>query len=67
MTAAFALGQIAGPLSVSYMITADGDFSVALLLASSILAAGAYGLLRDPRKEAAARLIETKLTERNTR
>ncbi len=67
MTAAFALGQIAGPVSVSYTITAGGDFSQALLLASFILAAGAYGLSRSPRKEAAARLIGSQLTERNTR
>jgi hypothetical protein len=67
MTAAFALGQIVGPVSVSYTITAGGDFSVALLVASLILGVGAYGLSRSPREEAAARPIGSQLTERNMR
>jgi len=46
MTAAFAFGQIAGPLSVSYTIGADGNFSAALLFASLLLVAGACGLAR---------------------
>ena len=41
MTAAFAAGQIAGPLSVSFMIGAGGGFSAALLLACGVLLAGA--------------------------
>ena len=46
MTAAFAFGQIAGPISVSYTIGADGNFSTALLIASFLLVAGACGLSR---------------------
>jgi hypothetical protein len=46
MTAAFAFGQIAGPLSVSYTIGADGNFSAALLFASLLLVAGACSLSR---------------------
>lgn len=46
LTAAFAFGQIAGPISVSYTIGADGNFSTALLVASSLLVAGACGLSR---------------------
>jgi predicted MFS family arabinose efflux permease len=44
MTSAFALGQIAGPLGVSFVVDADGGFSVALLVAASLLAASAYAL-----------------------
>jgi len=44
MTAAFATGQIVGPLSVSYMVDADADFSKPLLVASLILVASAYAL-----------------------
>jgi len=44
MTSAFALGQIAGPLSVSFVVGADGGFSEALLAAASLLAASAYAL-----------------------
>ncbi len=46
MTAAFAFGQIAGPISVSYTIGADGNFSTALLIACFLLVAGACGLSR---------------------
>jgi predicted MFS family arabinose efflux permease len=46
MTAAFAFGQIAGPISVSYTVGADGNFSAALLVASFLLVAGACGLSR---------------------
>jgi predicted MFS family arabinose efflux permease len=46
MTAAFAFGQIAGPISVSYTIGADGNFTIALLVASFLLVAGACGLSR---------------------
>jgi predicted MFS family arabinose efflux permease len=44
MTSAFALGQIAGPLSVSFVVGADGGFSEALLAASLLLATSAYAL-----------------------
>ena len=46
MTAAFAVGQIAGPLLVSYFVRADSDFSAALLLASCLLLASAWALSR---------------------
>ncbi len=49
MTAAFAAGQIAGPLAVSLMLGAGGNFSTALLVACGLLAAGALLLLR-PRR-----------------
>ena len=41
MTAAFAAGQIAGPLSVSFLVGAGGGFSAALLIACASLVAGA--------------------------
>jgi predicted MFS family arabinose efflux permease len=41
MTAAFAAGQIAGPLAVSFLVSAGGGFSAALLFASAVLVAGA--------------------------
>ena len=44
MTSAFALGQIAGPLSVSFVVRADGGFALALLAAASLLAASACAL-----------------------
>jgi len=44
MTSAFALGQIGGPLIVSYFVGSDGGFDRSLLLASAVLAAAA-GLL----------------------
>ena len=49
MTAAFAAGQIIGPLSVSFVIGAGGGFSAALLVACAALVAGALLLLR-PRR-----------------
>lgn len=45
MTAAFAAGQIAGPLSVSLLVGAGGGFSAALLIACASLVAGAALLL----------------------
>jgi hypothetical protein len=48
MTAAFAIGQIAGPISVSYLVGGTGDFSAALLSASCLLAISAYALSRRP-------------------
>jgi MFS family permease len=44
MIAAFAAGQIIGPVSVSYLVGADADFSIPLLIASFILVASAYAL-----------------------
>ena len=41
LTAAFALGQIAGPVFISVMLTAGGRFDTGLLMASLILAASA--------------------------
>jgi MFS family permease len=51
MTAAFATGQIVGPVSVSYMVGDDADFSKPLLVASLILVASAYALSRRHRAE----------------
>ncbi|HUQ76422.1 MAG TPA: YbfB/YjiJ family MFS transporter [Burkholderiales bacterium] len=44
MTAAFAAGQIAGPLVVSAFIHMHGGFSAALALASTVLVASAFAL-----------------------
>lgn len=49
MTAAFAAGQIIGPLSVSFVISAGGGFSAALLVACAALVAGALLLIK-PRR-----------------
>ena len=46
MTSAFALGQIAGPISVSFIHGAGGDFSAALLVACVALVTSAYALSR---------------------
>jgi MFS family permease len=46
MTAAFAAGQIAGPLSVSFLVGAGGGFSAVLLAACAVLVAGAVLLVR---------------------
>ena len=43
MTAAFAIGQIIGPMSASYL-ERNGDFSAALLIASALLAVSACAL-----------------------
>ena len=40
MTAAFAAGQIVGPLSVSFLAGAGGGFAAALLIAGAVLVAG---------------------------
>jgi len=45
MTAAFAAGQIAGPLSVNLLLGAGGGFAGALLIAGAVLVAGAVLLL----------------------
>ncbi|MGH8675309.1 MAG: YbfB/YjiJ family MFS transporter, partial [Burkholderiales bacterium] len=44
MTAAFAAGQIAGPVLVSLVLASGGGFSAALLIACGALAAGACAL-----------------------
>jgi MFS family permease len=44
MTAAFALGQIAGPILVSYASTAGADFATPLLIASGALVVSACAL-----------------------
>jgi len=46
MTAAFAIGQIAGPISVSYLVGDNGNFSATLLSASCLLVLSAYALSR---------------------
>jgi len=46
MIAAFATGQIVGPLLLSYLIGPDADFSQALLTAAAALLASAYALSR---------------------
>jgi predicted MFS family arabinose efflux permease len=46
MTAAFALGQIAGPLGASALHGPGGDFSAALLVACGALVASAWWLSR---------------------
>ena len=48
MTAAFAAGQIVGPLSVSLIVSSVGGFSAALLIACAVLVAGAALLLVRP-------------------
>jgi MFS family permease len=49
MTAGFATGQLAGPLTVPYLIGPGGDFSTVLMVASAMLLAGVCLLpLRDP-------------------
>jgi predicted MFS family arabinose efflux permease len=45
MTAAFAASQVAGPLVVSFVVERSGDFSGALIFASTTLVASAAGLL----------------------
>ena len=48
LTAAFAIGQILGPLSVSLLIELGGGLAAALLIASCTLVAGSYVLYRTP-------------------
>jgi predicted MFS family arabinose efflux permease len=49
MTAAFAAGQVVGPLSVSFLVGAGGGFAGALLCASAVLIAGAALLFTSSR------------------
>jgi len=55
MTTAFAVGQIAGPISVSGLAHARNGFSIALLVASALLTLSAaalyWGHSRNRRKE----------------
>lgn len=44
MTSAFALGQIAGPVSVSLVVAAGGNVSMALAIACAVLLVSAYAL-----------------------
>jgi len=44
LTSAFALGQIAGPVSVSLVVGAGGNFSAALAIACTALVVSAYAL-----------------------
>jgi MFS family permease len=44
MTSAFALGQIAGPVSVSLVVAAGGNVSMALAIACVVLLVSAYAL-----------------------
>jgi hypothetical protein len=46
MTAAFAAGQMAGPLAVPYFVGPDGDFSTILFVAAASLLVGACLLPR---------------------
>ncbi len=50
MTAAFAAGQIAGPISVSVLVGVEGNFSGALLCACALLLISAYALSLSPRR-----------------
>ncbi|HVI70050.1 MAG TPA: YbfB/YjiJ family MFS transporter, partial [Pyrinomonadaceae bacterium] len=50
MTSAFAVGQIVGPASVSFLLSTGGNFSWALLAASFLLTASAGVLLLSPRR-----------------
>lgn len=45
MTAAFATGQIVGPIAASLTVSLTGDLSVALLIGGVVLIVGAAGLL----------------------
>jgi hypothetical protein len=44
LTSAFALGQIAGPISVSLVVGAGGNVSAALVIACVALVISAYAL-----------------------
>jgi hypothetical protein len=44
-TSAFALGQIAGPMTVSVLVGAGGDVSAALVIAGVALLVSAYALI----------------------
>jgi predicted MFS family arabinose efflux permease len=46
MTSAFALGQILGPVMVSFLVQSIGGFALALILAAAMLAVSAISLMR---------------------
>jgi predicted MFS family arabinose efflux permease len=46
MTSAFALGQILGPVAVSFLVQSTGSFAPALILAAAMLAVSAVALTR---------------------
>ena len=46
MTSAFALGQILGPVIVSFLVQSIGGFAPALILAAAMLAVSAVSLMR---------------------
>ena len=54
MTAAFATGQLVGPLPVPYLMRADGDFTIVLGVAAMALLAGVLVLPTEPRLARAA-------------
>jgi hypothetical protein len=54
MTAAFATGQLVGPLPVPYLMRVDGDFTIALAVAALALLAGVLLLPTEPRLARAA-------------
>ena len=58
LTAAFALGQIAGPLLAAHFTGPRNDFSAPLLAASAVLVAGTLGLVRRRSPEAAGADIQ---------
>jgi predicted MFS family arabinose efflux permease len=55
MTAAFATGQLVGPLPVPYLMRADGDFTIVLAVAAMTLLLGVLLLPIEPRLSPAAR------------
>src|SRR5262249_7939048 len=57
MTAAFAVGQIAGPISVSWLARAGNGLAIALLIACSLLAISAGALYKEQRASALADAI----------
>jgi hypothetical protein len=52
MTAAFAVGQLLGPVSVRLLVDTGRGFDMALLMASGVLVAGSYILSRRPHERA---------------
>lgn len=59
MTAAFALGQLLGPLSVNLILARGGSLSTALILAAAVLVAGACVLVYKPAPAQTAKSLET--------
>jgi len=50
MTAAFAAGQIAGPLVVSMLVRRPHGFALALAIAAAVLVLSAFALARKEKK-----------------